>query len=49
MMKYIPLSRFAASPFSHASRGKGDGTLRAERPFVGASLYVCASFEHGVR
>ncbi len=31
MMKYIPLSRCAASPFSRAARGKGDDALAAGR------------------
>lgn len=37
-MKRIPLSGVAASPFSRtASRcGKGDGTLAAGRPLLGA-------------
>ncbi len=37
-MKYIPLSRFAASPFSRSAAhcGKGDGASAAGRPLRGA-------------
>jgi hypothetical protein len=34
-MKDIPLSGFAASPFSHAARGKGDDASAAGRPLHG--------------
>ncbi len=37
-----PLSRVAASPFSHAARGKGDdagGAALARRPLVGARQF----------
>ena len=37
-MGYIPLSGCAASPFSRSAMhcGKGDGTLAAGRPLLGA-------------
>ncbi|RKR70178.1 hypothetical protein C8C94_4719 [Acidovorax sp. 94] len=34
-MKNNPLSGFAASPFSHAARGKGDDASAAGRPLHG--------------
>ena len=50
-MKYNPLSRYAASPFSlHAARyGKGDDALAAGRPLLGIprlvrSPWVCCAF-----
>ncbi len=40
MMKYIPLSRCAASPFSRAARGEGDDALAAGQPLLGIPRWV---------
>ncbi len=40
MMKYIPLSRCAASPFSRAARGRGDDALAAGQPLLGIPRWV---------
>lgn len=52
-MKDIPLSGFAASPFSHAARGKGDAASARERsaayaawrPLHGGPRLRCAGFK----
>ena len=52
-MKDIPLRGFAASPFSHAARGKGDAASARERsaayaawrPLHGGSRLRCAGFK----
>ena len=40
MMKYIPLSRCAASPFSRAARGEGDDALAAGQSLLGIPRWV---------
>ena len=40
-----PLSGCAASPFSHAARGKGDAASAAGRPLRGGPQLGCASFK----
>ena len=44
-MKNNPLSGFAASPFSHAARGKGDAASAAGRPLHGDTRLRRAGFK----